>query len=167
MGKDDTLYAALSTLEALRCVLSFAATRVAEEPDQRRCVMINGVRRAYLYARARRDIYIEIPAEDPDGGPDVLGKLELCLYGTRDVAKGWQDTLSDQLVSCGFVRGVGHPSVFWHPERQIRTLVHGDDYVSGGMAEYLDWLQESVEEAYEIKTQKLGMLAGWEAEAKC
>ena len=102
VGKDDTLYAATPPLEALRFVLSFAATRSEPGSTTRRCVMINDVRRAYFYAKAKRDIYIEVPTEDPESGPNVLGKLELCLYGTRDAAKSWQDTLSDQLEGCGF-----------------------------------------------------------------
>ena len=129
-------------------------------------MMINDVRRAYFYAKARRDIYIEIPTEDPDAGPGVLGKLELCLYGTRDAAKGWQDTLSEQLEKCGFVRGKGHPSVFWHPTRHIKTLVHGDDYVSSKMKEYLIWLEERLSEAYEIQTQRLGNAEGWDKQGK-
>ena len=126
--------------------------------------MINDVRRAYFYAKARRDIYIEIPAEDPDGGPGVLGKLELCLYGTRDAAKWWQDTLSDQLENCGFVRGKGHPSVFWHPTRHIKTLVHGDDYVTSGDANDLNWVEAELKKAYEINSVRLGEGANAEGE---
>ena len=80
--------------------------------------MMNDVRRAYFYA----NFYIELPKEDPDHGKDMLGKLKLCLYGTRDAAKGWQETLSSHLESIGFVRGRGHPSVFWHPEISIKNI---------------------------------------------
>ena len=128
--------------------------------------MINDVRRAYFYAKASRDLYIELPAEEPEAGPGVLGKLKLCLYGTRDAAKGWQDTLSEQLESCGFKRGVGHPSVFWHEARDLVTLVHGDDYVTSGHDEHLDWLKTQLEASYEIQTQKLGLGPGYEAEGK-
>ena len=128
--------------------------------------MINDVRRAYLYAKATSDRFIELPAEDPEASPDKLGKLELCLYGTRDAAKGWQDTLSEQLESCGFKRGVGHPSVFWHPEQNLMTLVHGDDYVTAGDDEDLSWLEEHFSAAYEIQTQKLGIGPGYELEGK-
>ena len=128
--------------------------------------MINYVRRAYFYAKASRDLYIELPAEDPEAGPDVLGKLELCLYGTRDAAKGWQDTLSEQLEACGFRRGVGHPSVFWHEARDLVTLVHGDDYVTSGQEDQLDWLEKQLEASYEIQTQRLGLGDKNEAEGK-
>ena len=77
-------------------------------------IMIHGVRRKYCYVKIQRDVYIELPKEDPDHGKGLLGKLKCCLLGTRDAAKGWQETLSSHLESMGFVRGRGHPSVFWH-----------------------------------------------------
>ena len=128
--------------------------------------MVNDVRRAYFYSKASRDIYIEIPSEDPEAGPNVLGKLELSLCGTRDAAKNWQDTLSAQLVSIGFARGAGHPAVFHHAERNIMTLVHGDDYLSSGFQDDLDWLESELSAAYEIKTQRIGAGNGCEREGK-
>ena len=165
VGKDDTLYASTPPLEALRYVLSYAGTW-GDGSSERRAVMINDVRRAYFYAKATRDLYIELPVEDPDASPDVLGKLELCLYGTRDAAKGWQETLAAQLESCGFKRGIGHPSVFVNVDRQIVTLVHGDDYVSSGPIDSLDWLEAQLAASYEIQTQKLGMQRGLERQGK-
>ena len=66
-------------------------------------LMINDVRRAYLYAKVQRDVYIELPKEDPDHGKELLGKLKVCLYGTRDASKGWQETLSAHVESFGFI----------------------------------------------------------------
>ena len=132
VGRDDALYAATPPLEALRIIVSDAATvtefygsqevssHLADEPGrgethtERKELMVNDVRRAYFYAKIERDVFIELPAEDPEYGSRKVGKLRLCLYGTRDVAKGWQETLSAHLVSVGFTRGVGHPSVFHH-----------------------------------------------------
>ena len=127
--KDDSLYAATPPLEALRMIISHVATGTGSSTRQ---IMINDVRRAYFYAQATRDLYIELPAEDELGGPDMLGKLKLNLYGTRDAASNWQEKLAGDLLKVGFTRGVGHPSVFHHAERHVCVLVHGDDYVSGG-----------------------------------
>ncbi len=44
-------------------------------------------------------MYIELPKGDPKLGTGLLGKLKLCLYGTRDAAKGWQETLSAHLTN--------------------------------------------------------------------
>ena len=128
--------------------------------------MINDVRRAYFYAKIQRDVYIELPKEDKDYGKGMLGKLRLCLYGTRDAAKSWQETLSSHLEGLGFRRGRGHPSVFWHPKRLIKTLVHGDDYVSAGDTDSLRWLEDELSKAYELQSQKLGRESDQQLEGK-
>ena len=69
-------------------------------------------------------------------------------------------------MSIGFERGRGHPCVFWHPERHIETLVHGDGYVSSGSVEAMNWLEKELEKAYEIKTQKIGTADGYKEEGK-
>ena len=56
--------------------------------------MINDVSRAYFFAKCTRDLYIELPAVDPEAHPDYIGKLRLFLYGTRDAALNWQRTSS-------------------------------------------------------------------------
>ena len=111
-------------------------------------VMISDVRGgggggAYVDARAARDLYTEIPDEDPMKRPGLLGKLRLCLYGTRDAAVNWQDTLARHLETIGVRRGKGHPAVFVHEERRLQTLGHGDGYVSVRDAKDLLWLRAS------------------------
>ena len=45
------------------------------------------IKRAYFYARAIMDTYVEIPAEDYRPGDEhMCGKLNFSLYGTRDAA---------------------------------------------------------------------------------
>ena len=163
-GRDDTLYASTPPLEALRVVISWAAAKIAD--GSRREVMINDVSRAYFNAQSTRDIYIEIPEEDTEKEGDQIGKLNVCLYGTRDAAKSWQDTLAAHLEKHGFTSGKACPSVFYHKERQIKTLVHGDDYVSSGYRKDLIWLQQKLEEYYEIKSQRIGDSAGCTREGR-
>ena len=74
--------------------------------------MIYDVRRAYWYAEATRDLFVELPEEDEAHGKgDLVGKLKLCLYGTRDAALKWQQTLREHLIDNGFKRGIGFSSV--------------------------------------------------------
>ena len=134
--------------------------------SERKELMVNDVRRAYFYAKIERDLFIELPAEDPEFGSGKIGKLRLCLYGTRDAAKGWQETLSAHLVGIGFTRGVGHPSVFHHEKMGIKTLVHGDDYVSSGSSASMAWMEKELSKAYEIKTQRLGLGPDLQQEGK-
>ena len=155
-GHNDLLYASTPPLEAMRLILSHAATTDDEQPGRRRQVMINDVSRAYFYAKQKRIIYIELPKEDGDAKVDEIGRLELCLYGTRDAAKGWQDRLSEHLVSIGFRRGKAYPSVFVHVGRKIRLLVHGDDYMLSGFEEDLTWFESELAKVFDIKTQRIG-----------
>ena len=77
--------------------------------------------------------------------------MRLCRYGTRDAALNWQNVVAEHLVSIGFLRGVGFPCVYWHPTRDITTLVHGDDYASSGLGKELQWLDRELRKRFEIK----------------
>ncbi len=91
---DDSLYASTPPLEALRLILSRAATY----DGQAREIMVNEVRRAYFYAQATRELYVELPKDDSEyASGDKVGRLRLCHYGTRVAALNWQETLSEHL----------------------------------------------------------------------
>lgn len=122
--------------------------------------MVNDVSRAYFYAPATRSLFIELPDEDDEAQEGEVGRLNVCVYGTRDAARAWQETLSKHLEGFGFKRGKGHPAIFYHPEREMMTLVHGDDYVTAAMSEDLDWLEGELQKEYEIKTQRTRPIEG-------
>ena len=106
-------------------ILSMAATQNREE-----ILMINDVSRAFFHSKARRDVYVELPAEDRELGDEQrCAKLEYSMYGTCDAAINGHDEYSAQLVDVGFIQGRASPCTFHHPTRRIRTIVHGDDYV--------------------------------------
>jgi hypothetical protein len=151
-GTDSSLYAATPPLEALKLLISSAAS----SRDTGVHMMICDVKRAYFHAPASRDLYVEVPKEDPNWQPGLLGKLKLSLYGTRDAAANWQRCVSEHFVSLGFRPGQSNQCVFWHPRRGISILVHGDDYDSTGILEQLDWLRARLEEKFEMKTLLLG-----------
>ena len=99
MGKEfatrvgASLYAGSPQLEALTILIAAAAL------DDTLRVMLSDVKRAYFHAAAKRELYVEIPEEDPDWSPDAMGRLNLALYGTRDAAKLWQEIVSKHLIS--------------------------------------------------------------------
>ena len=101
-------------------------------------------------------MFIHLIAEDKETLPNQVGRLHVCLYGTRDAAKGWQQELTPHLVQLGFKHGRGHPAVFHHPGRGILTLVHGDDYVSSGPRASSDWLDIELNKKYKVETQRFG-----------
>ena len=119
--------------------------------------MMNDVSRAFFHAKAKRQVYVQLAVEDQEHGQErMCGRLNCSMYGTRDVAQNWFDEYSQMLVSIGFRQGAASPCVFFHKERNIRTFVRGDDYVSTGKPNDLQWMKRKLEEKYQIKTQMLG-----------
>ena len=83
---DDDLFAGTPPLEALKLLISAAATTGAAD-GQDRCMLIADVSRAFFEAAATRNVCVEIVQEDrtpEDDRLDLVGKLDLSMYGTRD-----------------------------------------------------------------------------------
>ena len=89
--------------------------------------MVLDVKRAFLYGKARRDIYIKLPPEDPKYGTGVVGKLERSLYGTRDAPQIWQDELKGTMEQLGYTSCVSQPVVFIHPSTGVKAIAHLED----------------------------------------
>ena len=86
------------------------------------------------------------------GFQKVVAKLLRCVYGTRDAGMLWEDTYADFLQT-GFTRGVGSPCCFFHSQRDISVVVHGDDFTALGLGEDLDWYESQLKSAFEIKVR--------------
>ena len=89
-----------------------------------------------------------------------MGLLKQSLYGTRDAAANFQAEIKKHMIKLGFQVGVYNPSTFYHVQRKIRTLVHGDDFISVASRSQLDWLKKGLEERFEISTKVVGRVAG-------
>lgn len=164
-GEEAGLFAATPPLEALRFLISRAATGKHEDS----VVMINDVARAFFEAPIQRDVCIELPDEDleeDDKGQNLVGLLKMSLYGTRDAAANFQREVATVMSKLGFQQGKYNPCTFWHPKRQLRTLVHGDDFVTQGRREDVGWLRSKLEERFEIKTKTVGLGSGEEKEQR-
>ena len=83
------------------------------------------------------------PPEDYKEG--MCGRLLKSLYGTRDAARNWEEEYSTYLQSIGFLRGISSPSVFYHPTREIRVVVHGGDFTFLGWRGQLLWARGEME----------------------
>ena len=60
--------------------------------------MLLDVKKAFLYGRIRRNVYIELPEEDPKSeSGKYVGKLDKAMYGTRDAPAMWQEHLEGTL----------------------------------------------------------------------
>ena len=135
--KRDDLFAATPPFEALKIILSLITSGNNGE-----MLMVNDISRAFLHAPAKTRVYVQVPEEDcQDGDRGLCGRLDFSMYGTRDAAQNWFTAYSHQLVQIGFEQGNASPCTFHPKARSIRTFVHGDDYVSAGKPEQLEWLQ--------------------------
>ena len=64
---------------------------------------------AYVYAAARREVFIEITDEDKNGDESgMIGRLNLSRYGTRDAAQNWSEEHTGFLERIGLLKE-GHP----------------------------------------------------------
>ena len=112
------------------------------------CLMFVDIKRAVFNANARRAVYVVLSPEDAKEG--MCGRLLKSLYGTRDAARNWEEEYSTYLQSIGFIRGVSSPSVIDHPTREIRVVVHGDDFTFLRWRVQLLWARGEMEKQYEI-----------------
>ena len=101
--------------------------------------MVIDVSKAHLHAFVHRDIYVALPPEAAE--PGMCAKLVCQLYGTRDAPARWEALYTQTLKDMGFECGRASGCCFWHRSRNIRCVVHGDDFTFTGYDEDLDWLQ--------------------------
>ena len=94
------VFSATPPLESLRYVICLCASTQREAKPHR--LLTVDVKRAYFYAPVRRPIYIVLPDEDRlPGEEQMVGRLNLSLYGTRDAAQNWSKEYTRTLTSCG------------------------------------------------------------------
>ena len=147
------VFAGTPPLESMRFLFSLARTAGPHNPsDDPLKLSFIDIRRAHFTAKATREIYVELVPEDQDDPNNPqCGLLEKSMYGTQDAAQNWELEYGDFMVSNGFIQGLGSPCLFYHPSRNIRTSVHGDDFTNLGSESQLLWLKERFLERYEIK----------------
>ena len=117
---------------------------------------------AHFYAKAEREVYTQLPSEDPRSHEkDVCGRLLRTMYGTLDAADRWAEHYSAILVASGFQRGKASPCQFYHEAWGVRLMVHGDDFVivaqQAGRDKTMALLQKHFELKYSTAGPKEGM----------
>ena len=157
----EDLFSATPPLEFLRYVISRQATRRADGRERK--TMYIDVKKAHLAARCMEDVFVELP-EEAGVEDDECGKLIYWLYGCRQAAQAWEEHYAGVLQAVGFKRLVSSPVAFYHPERDLVVVVHGDDFVFVGVDEQLDWVLGVLEKEYELKNR--GRLGSGECDAK-
>jgi hypothetical protein len=112
-------------------------------------IMLIDIKKAHLYAPIEGDAYVDLPPER--AMPGKCARLRFTLYGMRVAAKNWEKAYSSTMRKCGFVQGKANVTSFYHPDKGIRVVVHGDDFIASGMEDNLKWLEARLVEAYPLK----------------
>ena len=72
--------------------------------------------------------------------------------GTKVAAQNWQKKVQETMATLGSSIGKASPVLFCHPERSLKCLVHGDDFVVSGEPVDLAWMRNELESKLEINT---------------
>ena len=147
-GNEESMFAATPPLEALKYLLSLAASQRRSNKGWKKLLVID-VRRAYFNATINTPTYVDLPPELAQQGK--CWRLKKALYGTRPAAQSWEQEYGNKLMSWGFEIGKSAPCLFRHKSRDLSVVVHGDDFtILGGEADLL-WFRGKMQEVYEIK----------------
>ena len=114
----------MSRMSSLRCMMQLVAQNgyVAHQLD---------VTTAYLNARLDHDIYMEQPHGTVRDGCSKVCYLRKSLYGLKQSAKLWNDTIHNYLVSLGFSRNAADMCLYKRSDKRgtIYLIVWVDDIV--------------------------------------
>ena len=103
--KDDELYAGTPSLATMKQLLSTAASTWTEDS----VIMVFDAKCAFLYGKARRKIYIELPTQDERSGGQWVGILFKAMYGASDDSVRWRATVDEAMKD------------FWFQEQLVTT----------------------------------------------
>ena len=113
------------------------------------------ISRAHFYGDVQRPLFVQLPQQPGESRPEVKRLLKT-MYGTQDASHVWQGHYTQTLKDAGFEPGLASNALFFHPQRGIRCLVHGDDFLAVANDEGLKYLDSVLQKAYALK--RLGTL---------
>ena len=160
VGDIEGLFAATPPLEMVKLLFAHAAVKSAKGSPRK--VMLIDVSKAHLYAPISGDVFVDLPPERNVEGK--CAKLLYTLYGMRTAACGWEREHSGTLQQVGFVVGCANAVLFYHPGRDTRIVVHGDDFVIEGHEADLKWVESVLRAKYPLKMR--GILGPDEHDSK-
>ena len=159
-GSDsEEWFAATPSIEALRALIS-----LSKSGPKKKALMVCEVSRAFFYAPVQHEIYVELCEEAKKTVEDnnMCAKLRMSMYGTKAAAaQNWQKKVQETMATFGFSIGKASPVLFCHPQRSLKTLVRGDDFVVSGEPADLVWMRDELE-----STTMLGDGPGMSKEVK-
>ncbi len=141
--KREDLFAAAPPVEAKKMLFSLWAIM----PGM--CLDFGDVVRAYFHAKARREVYVDMSMEDFEEGKCGLLKQAMCW--TRYAAQNWEMEYTEMMVDAGFRQGSYSACISHHEQKNIRFVVHGDDFPMLGASKSLNSFRKVVQQRMEVK----------------
>lgn len=71
----------------------------------------------------------------------------------RGAARGWEEEYTHKMRAADFVPGRNAPTVFRHSFRDLRCVVHGDNFTFAGPPQDLMWAAAQMQAWYEVKVR--------------
>ena len=142
-------FSAMPPLEALKVLCSLMTSKRTSTHGKPYKMMLIDISRAHFYGLAKRRVFCRLPEGHEQAGKCAL--LRKSMYGTLDAASIWQATYVELLKECGIEQRVGWPALFMHKERDLRFMVHGDDFVALGDEDGLKFLEEKLKQKFEYR----------------
>ena len=114
------------------------------------------------------EIYVELCEEAKKTVQDnnMCAKLRMSMHKTKAAAQNWQKKVHETMATPGFSIGKASPVLFCHPQRSVKCLVHGDDFVVPGEPVDLVRMRNELESKLELNTTTLGDESGMSKEVK-
>ena len=133
------VFSATPPYESFRMLISFTMTPELPE-DEDDILMFIDISRAHPHAEIDRDVWCELPPEDPRyGEPGLCAKLQKTHYGLRDAGRNFELKVGFLMKLLEFSQGLMSPCLFYNAMRRIKAFVHGDNFVLGGSRVHLNW----------------------------
>ena len=82
-----------------------------------------------------------------------IGELKHWLYGLRPAAAAWENHYAARLGEVGFRRGMATPVAFYHENKNVNLVVHGDDFTFTGSQASLEWIEALMKKWYKVKVR--------------
>ena len=130
--------------------------------------LVCDVSRTFFCAPVQHKIFVELCEEAKKTVEDnnMCATLRMSMYGTKAATQNWQKKVQETMGTFGFSIGKASPVLFCHPQRSLKCLVHGDDFVVSGKPVDLVWMRNELESNLEINTTILGDEKGMSKEVK-
>ncbi|CAK0788952.1 unnamed protein product [Prorocentrum cordatum] len=104
---------------------------------------------AFFHSEMDDDVCVVPPSGEEE--PNVVWQLRKALHGTRRASKLFQHKVIATLTDQGFIRMSATVTVFYHVQKGIYIVVHGDDFMAVGTHDDLRWLNKILEAKFEVK----------------